>query len=153
MTLWWLIGGAVLIALELIVPGAVLVFLGIGALIVGGLTWLGLIDHLIPAFTAWFVLSLALILLLRGIVQKWSGGDEDWGSTDEDVDAMDTIVDVTETIRPGETGRIMHQGTTWPAICHDHTIEAGKQAVLVFRDNVAWVVEPSRISPPTAETE
>ena len=142
MTLWWLIGGAVLILAEIVVPGAVLAFLGIGAIIVGGLVFFGVIEHLIPAFTSWFIISLALILLLRGMAQRWSGGDEDWHSTDEDADAMDKIVEIVETIRPGETGRILHHGTTWPATCLDHTIEAGERARLLFRDNVAWVVEP-----------
>ncbi len=147
MAFWWLIGGSVLVLLELVVPGAVLVFLGLGALVVSGLVWLGLVEHLIPAFTTWFVTSLALLLALRGAVQKWNGGDEDWQSTDEDADAMNKIVEVAETIRPGETGRIVHQGTTWPAICYDHTIEAGEQARLVYRENVAWVVEPTVIGP------
>lgn len=142
MTIWWLVGGAALILLELVVPGGILVFLGAGALVVAGGLWLGLIDGLIPAFTTWFVTSLVLILTLRGVIQKYAGGDEEWHNTDEDAEAMETVVTVTETIRPGEDGRIMYRGTTWPARCYDRTIEAGSEAKLVFRENTAWVVEP-----------
>lgn len=40
----WIVAGVVLLVLELVVPGAVLVFLGAGALLVALLIWLGLIQ-------------------------------------------------------------------------------------------------------------
>ena len=91
-----------------------MVFLGAGALVVAGGLWLGLIDGLIPAFTTWFVTSLVLIIALRGVIQKYAGGDEQWHNTDEDAEAMETVVTVTETIRPGEDGRIMYRGPLGP---------------------------------------
>ena len=123
MELYWLISGIALIVLELVVPGAILMFLG--------------------AFTTWFVVSLALIIVFRSMVQRFSGGTSDRESTNEDLDAAGTVVTVTETISPQDQGRIRYRGTTWPAICDDHVLEIDAEAKLVRRENLAWVVEPS----------
>lgn len=142
MELYWLASGVVLIVLELVVPGAILMFLGGGALFVAFLLWIGVLDHWMGAFTAWFVVSLAFIIVFRGMVQRISGGTSVAESTDEDLDASGTVVVVTETIRPEGPGRIRYRGTTWPAICHDHVLEIDAKAKLVRRENLAWVVEP-----------
>ena len=47
-------------------------------------------------------------------------------------------------------GRVRYRDATWEANCHDHTIEAGRKATLVYRDNLVWVVEPSN-SPDDAD--
>jgi len=138
---YWIVGGIVLTLLEIIIPGMVLVFLGIGALIVAGLIWLGIVDGWIPALTTWFVVSLALLLVVRGLFQRMMPGDETWRSTNEDIDAFGQVVKVAETINKGEQGRIRFRGTTWPATCYEQTLEAGSQATLVYRENVVWIVE------------
>lgn len=143
MELYWLVSGVVLIVLELVVPGAILMFLGGGALVVAFLLWIGVLDHWMGAFTIWFVVSLALIIVFRSMVQRFFGGTSDRESIDEDLDAAGTEVIVTETIRPQGQGRIRYRGTTWPAICHDHLLEIDAKAKLVRRENLAWVVEPS----------
>jgi membrane protein implicated in regulation of membrane protease activity len=143
MELYWLISGIALIVLELVVPGAILMFLGGGALTVAFLLWIGALDHWMGAFTTWFVVSLALIIVFRSMVQRFSGGTSDRESTNEDLDAAGTVVTVTETISPQDQGRIRYRGTTWPAICDDHVLEIDAEAKLVRRENLAWVVEPS----------
>jgi membrane protein implicated in regulation of membrane protease activity len=143
MELYWLISGIALIVLELVVPGAILMFLGAGALVVAFLLWIGTLDHWMGAFTTWFLVSLLLIIVFRSMVQRFSGGTSERGSTDEDRDAAGTEVTVIETIRPDNQGRIRYRGTTWPAICHDQVLEADAKAKLVRRENLAWVVEPS----------
>ena len=142
MLIYWLVGGLILIALELVIPGGVVVFLGLAALLVGLLIWVGLLEGLVAAFTAWFVLSLLLIISLRGVVQRLMPGEEQWQSTDEDADAYGKIVEVAETIEKGTEGRIHFRGSTWPATCYDKTIREGERARMVARDNLIWVVEP-----------
>lgn len=142
MEVYWLVGGLVLMVAEIVVPGAVLVFLGGAAVIVALLLWVGLIENWMPAFTSWFILSLVLIITLRGLLQRFTGGDEDWQPTDEDTEAMGTVVVVTAMIRPGEPGRISHRGSTWPAICHDEVLPVGAKARLIYRENLSWIVEP-----------
>ncbi len=147
MLTYWVVGGIVLALLEIVVPGMVLVFLGVAALIVAGLIWLGVIDGWIPALTAWFVVSLVSLIVLRGLFQRMMPGEEAWSSADEDVDSFGQVVEVAETITKGEPGdkgeygRIRYRGTTWPAICYEHTLAAGSQAKLVYCDNLVWIVE------------
>jgi membrane protein implicated in regulation of membrane protease activity len=143
MTTNWIVLGALLIILELVVPGAVLVFLGIGALLVALLTWLGLLQTWVASITAWFVISLALLLVLRGFFQRFISGDEEKHNTDEDADAYGSIVEIVETITPENEGRIRYRGTTWQAACYDHTLEVGEWAQIIFRENLLWIVDPA----------
>ena len=139
----WIVAGAVLIVLELIVPGMVLVFLGAGALLVALLVWLGLIETWVASITTWFIASLVLLLVLRSLFQRFMSGDAETQSTDEDFDAYGEVVDVVEAMGPDKEGRIRYRGTTWQAACYDHTLEAGAKAQIVCRENLLWIVEPA----------
>lgn len=140
----WIVAGGILIFLELVVPGMVLGFVGTSALLVALFIWLGWIDTWVGSLTCWFVLSLALLVGLRGLFQRLVGGNIDRQSTDEDLDAYGTIVDVVETITAEKPGRIRYRDATWSAICYDHTIEAGSKAMLAYRDNLVWIVESAQ---------
>jgi membrane protein implicated in regulation of membrane protease activity len=142
MMWYWIGAGIVLALLELVVPGAVLVFLGLAAVIVGLLLMTGLISGVVQAFTAWFIISLILLFTLRGLAQRFMPGEESWQSTDEDADAYGLIVEVSETIEKMEQGRIRFRDSTWPATCYEQTLETGAKARIVTRDNLVWVVEP-----------
>ncbi len=138
----WLIAGVVLIAAEAVVPAAVVVFLGAGALLVGAARWLGVLDGWIESFSAWFILSAVLTLTLRGVVSRWSNGEKSFQSTDEDDDAFGTVVTVASQITDGDfSGRIRFRGTTWPARSVQGGLEPGEQVRIVDRDNVSWIVE------------
>jgi len=139
----WIVLGAALIVLELIVPGAVLVFLGTGAMLVAFLIWLGLIQTWVASVTTWFIVSLVLLLVLRSFFQRFISGDIERQSTDEDRDAYGEVVDVMEAIGPDKEGRIRYRGTTWQATCYDHTLEAGSKAQIVYRESLVWIVEPA----------
>ena len=139
----WIVGGGLLVALEVVVPGMVLGFLGASALSIALFIWLGWIDTWISALTGFFILSLVMLVGLRGLFQRYIGGDVERQSPDEELDAFGTIVEVVETIAPDKPGRVRFRGATWEANCYDHTIEAGRKATLVYRDNLVWVVEPS----------
>ena len=139
----WIVLGAVLIVLELIVPGAVLVFLGTGAMLVAFLIWLGLIQTWVASVTTWFIVSLVLLLVLRSFFQRFISGDIERQSTDEDLDAYGEVVDVLEALGPDKEGRIRYRGTTWQATCYDHTLEAGSKAQIVYRESLVWIVEPA----------
>lgn len=139
----WIIGGVALIALELIIPGAVLAPLGMGALVVALLVWLGVLEQWIPALTTWFIVSLGLIVVVRLIVNRLMPGDEEWSPTDEDVELFDQVVEVVETIEKGKQGRIQLRGSSWPATCYEDTLPAGSRAKIFYRDGLTWVVTPA----------
>lgn len=142
----WVGAGIALIVSEVFVPGGVVAFVGAAAVLVGIGQWLGWLESWISAFTAWFVISLVLLLALRRVVSRLLPGDSQTGSTDEDGEAFGTIVDVLETVSPADpNGRIRYQGTGWPAICYEGTIARGEKAMIAARDNLVWIVE--RVDP------
>ena len=139
----WFIGGVVLMLAEFIVPGGIVFFLGLGATLVALLIHLGLIDGLVPAFTAWFIGSLALLFGLRGVVQKIVPAQVEKTNTDEDIDAYNHTAQVCEAIHSNGEGRIAFRGSTWVAknVHADHALEVGTEVRIVFRDNLVWMVE------------
>lgn len=141
MYLYWFIFGVVLMLAETVIPGMVLVFLGLGATFVAGICWLGWVDDWLTAGTSWFISSLVFIVVLRGFFQKFFEGESNVQETDEDVDALGVLVEVVERITPEKPGRISFRNTTWEASCADATLEAGAQAKILYRDNLKWVVE------------
>ena len=144
----WIVAGVVLMLLELVVPGLVLVFLGAGALVVALLVWLGLLGSWVTATTTWFIASLALLLGLRGLVQRLVPGQTETQSTDEELDAFGEIVEVAETVGPEPGGRIRYRGTTWDALCLEQTIQAGARARIVCREDLVWIVDPADVLEP-----
>jgi membrane protein implicated in regulation of membrane protease activity len=137
----FIVAGAVMCVLEVVLPGMVLGFLGASALLVAGSIWLGWTSTWTSALTTWFILSLVLLVGLRGLFQRLVGGESVTETTDEESDAYGQVVDVVEVITPEKPGRISYRGSTWEASCLDYTINAGSKAMLAYRDNLVWVVE------------
>lgn len=139
----WFIGGVVLMVLEFVLPGGIVFFLGLGATLVALLLHLGLIDGWLQAFTTWFIGSLALLFGLRGLVQKIIPAEVERGKTDEDLDAYNQTAKVCERIPAQGEGRIDFRGSTWVArnYHNDQDLEPGTKVRIIFRDNLAWMVE------------
>lgn len=138
----WLVFGGLLIVAELIIPGGVVVFLGLAGVIVAGAVGLGLITSWVNALTTFFVLSLALILSLRAFFMKYAGGDFSRGNIVEILDDVGEEAPVLEDIGPGQNkGTIDFRGTHWQALGDGSFIEAGKTVRIVGRDNVNYIVE------------
>ncbi len=143
ITTIFMIVGVVFIVSEFIIPGAVVIFLGLSAIIVGLLRYLGIVDSLVHSITWWFIISLALIILLRGVAQRFVGGEKEKSNTDEDVDAIGEVVVVVENISSGSEGRVEFRGTTWGAIS-DMTILKGTRVKIIGRDNLSWIVNSEK---------
>jgi len=138
----WVIFGIILMVAEIILPGAIVVFLGLAALIVAACLYFGLITGWIEAFTLWFIASLLLIMILRSLFQKLMQGDVEKQNTDEDLDAFGSLVEVIEKIEPSQDGRINFRGSSWKAKCYDQVLLPGTQAKIISRDDITWIVEP-----------
>ncbi|MCZ6645860.1 MAG: NfeD family protein, partial [SAR324 cluster bacterium] len=114
----WLGAGVLLMFTELLVPGLVVVFLGLGAVLVAFGRWLHLLEGIVPSFTAWFVISLALLIGLRQLLARFLPAETTYQSPDEDINAQGSLVDVVEAVADrNNDGRIHYLGTTWPATC------------------------------------
>ena len=143
MTWLWLLAGILLVVSELFLPGLVAVFLGLGAMLVALLRWLGLIDSLAYSFTAWFVSSLALLVVARSALQRFMPSETSFTTLEEDVDLFGAVAEVVETVSPDhKDGRISFQGTTWPATSDSAEIQPGAKVTILYRENLGWRVQP-----------
>ena len=89
-TVWiWIVAGAVLMLSETVLPGGVVVFVGAAAVLVGSAQFLGWLEGPFESFTVFFVLSIVLLLSLRGLVGRFFPGDTSYQSPDEDAEAAD----------------------------------------------------------------
>ena len=136
----WMMSGLVMMALELVVPGGIIVFLGLAAAIVAGLIYFGVITTVVHAFIAWFMISLFLMLVLRSVFMKYFEGDSIIHNVNEDEDSKGKIVEVVEHIMPFKEGRIKLSDSTWKARS-DEEILKGSRAIIESRDGSTWIVK------------
>jgi membrane protein implicated in regulation of membrane protease activity len=141
--LYWLVIGVMLFFLELAVPGFILFFFAVGALLTALVAWL------FPLGLAWqlaLFISASLIALfgLRNIIQQrlhTPASDED---EEEDKDVMRAVAGekgvVCTTIAPPAEGRIKYSGTTWRATA-DEKIDEGEIVAIVAQKDLIIHVE------------
>ncbi len=114
MWLIWLAIGVGFIIAELMAPGFIVIFFGIGALIAGATAFFG--SSLQMQIVIFGVSSLAMILLLRRYMAPIFLGDANTGDADEENDhSIGALAEVSEAITPPQRGRIKYQGTFWAA--------------------------------------
>lgn len=142
--LYWLIIGVMLFFLELALPGFILFFFGLAAIITAAVAWLT------PIAIAWqlglfIVSSVVSLMTLRDVIQRnffkpkeVVEGEE----PDEDVvlAAPGERAVVGVTILPPAEGRINYSGTSWRATA-DEKIEEGEIVAVVRQDNLVIHVE------------
>lgn len=140
----WVVLGILFIAVEFFLPGLVTVFLGMGAFLTAIFVWLGIIESIKSSIIVWFTSSLIFAVFLRNLMKRYFPGESKKERLYEDSDAYGTVVEVVEQIfEDNDKGRIRFQGSSWPAMTETGTIEKGKKAKLLYRDNLIWVVEPA----------
>lgn len=130
MEIWliWIIIGLIFTALELILSGGIIIFLGIAALLVGAGIYLGYITSFVVAMTSFFMISLFLMIVLRSFFIKYFEGDSRVENTDENLDNYGSIVTVIEDILPHIEGRVSYRDSSWSARS-DEEIKAGDKAI------------------------
>ncbi|MCP3891736.1 MAG: NfeD family protein [Desulfobulbaceae bacterium] len=146
--LYWLIIGVMLFFLEIALPGFVLFFFGLGAIVTALAAWLT------PVSIAWqlglfIVTSLVSFLTLRNYIQRrfLTGSpvmDEEIEEEEDDEDVVlavpgDRGVVSSEIDPPGE-GRIKYSGTFWRATA-DEKIEEGEIISVVQQKDLVIHVE------------
>ncbi len=135
--LFWLIIGVILLFLELTLPGFVLFFFGVGALV----TSLG--AYLFGLSLSWqlflfITASLASLFSLRNVIQKkFLQSSAEGEEKDEDivlVNPGERGVVVGEILPPAE-GRIKYSGTFWRATA-DEKIDEGEIISIVSQEGL-----------------
>ena len=138
----WLSSGIFLTAIEFLVPGLVMVFVGLGALTVALGMHLGYIDEIVQQFITFFISSIIYLLTLRFLVLKFVPSVNRKENIDEDEEVIGSIVELVADINSGEFGRVEHSGSSWQARAEgDQTILKGEQVKIIGRDNITWIVQ------------
>jgi len=138
--IWFLIGLG-LILMEFMVPGAILVFFGVGAWVAALTTWIGLTDSLAWQIIVFSVTSVAMLLLLRRRLRgQFLGHTGDQQDLEHDLEEfVGKVVSVTQAIRPGTNGRIELKGASWGA-SSDQSFEPGDRVVITGLDGIRVTV-------------
>lgn len=138
----WLGSGIFLMAIEFLVPGLVMVFVGLGSLTVVFGMHFGYIDGILQQFITFFISSIIYLLTLRVLVLRFVPSVTRKENIDEDEEVIGSIVELVEDINSGEFGRVEHSGSSWQARAEgDQTILKGEQVKIIGRDNITWIVQ------------
>ncbi len=144
--LYWLTGGAVLVLLEFLIPGLVVVFLGLGALLTGGVLFLGWINDPVALLAFFAFSSILMLATLRRFVMRFYPSDVEKVEADEDKLLIGQKATVVSTVYPSDfSGRVRFSGTTWSARSEHGIIPEGTEVKIVGRDNIHFVVRAERI--------
>lgn len=137
--LLWFVIGLVLFVLELMVPGFIIFFFGVGAWVTAIVCLIGDpgINLQIIIFA---VVSLLALSALRRIIQKKFFYKE---SHDTNVDDEFTGREAMAVIGFGGIvkGKVEFKGTTWTAES-DSEIKEGQRVIITRKDNFNLIVEP-----------
>jgi membrane protein implicated in regulation of membrane protease activity len=136
----WLILGAVFILLEVVVPGGIVIFLGVASLTVSGLVHFGVITDVPTALITWFIVSIVMMFGLRSFFMKYFEGDSHTENIDEDADSIGSIVKIIEDVLPHKEGRVKFRETTWGARSDEELLK-GTEAVISGRDGNKWIIK------------
>ena len=138
----WLGSGIFFMAIEFLVPGLVMVFVGLGSLTVVFGMHFGYIDGILQQFITFFISSIIYLLTLRFLVLRFVPSVTRKENIDEDEEVMGSIVELVADINSGEFGRVEHSGSSWQARAEgDQTILKGEQVKIIGRDNITWIVQ------------
>lgn len=137
-----MLAGVALLLLELVLPGGIVGFLGISALLTASLVWMGWIPGFGAALAVWCIVSLALVVLLRRFVMRLIPGSTETGADDIEEGILGARVRVVEAVSR-KTGRIVFRGVEWSArVASDVTLPVDAEVRVLERDGVTYLVEP-----------
>ncbi|MFT6430199.1 MAG: hypothetical protein ACJAXR_002103 [Halopseudomonas sp.] len=142
---FWLLFGLLLLASEFFMPGLIAAFFGIGALAVGLLTLVGVIETTSVQLTVFSLLSLSALFGLRRHFKRWLQGTEDNPAVADQDDAgfIGARVEVLSDFNDG-FGDVLLNGAKWDAESSE-PLSAGEHAWVI--DHHGIVLKLSRQQP------
>ncbi|MEN1729384.1 MAG: NfeD family protein [Pseudomonadota bacterium] len=147
---FWLILGALLILSEFFLTGIVAVFFGVGAILVGVLTAVGLIDSLWEQILVFSVLSVGALLFARDRIKVWFRGSvsDRWDGDKDVLFSRGDRATVSSTFVDG-IGKVRLSGTDWKAESDDADLAEGATVWITGHRGITLQVSAQR--PETAE--
>ena len=134
---YWFIAGIVLLIFELFVPGLVMVFFGVGALIAGLAAWMFEMSWQVEILIFLVSSILSLIFMRKYLLEKMAKKDK----SGEVEDIIGENAMVTETIYPNRGGKIKFHGVDWKADA-EVEIEQGKLVEIIDKRSIVLIVKP-----------
>lgn len=140
--LFWFILGLVLLLMELVLPGFVIFFFGVGAWITALVCLISNpgINLQVIIFTITSVL--ALLVFRRMIQNKFIYNKDDRSGEVEDEFTGKEAVAVTD-FGADRTGKVEFKGTSWKAESKSE-IAAGQKVIILEKDSFKLIVEPKK---------
>ena len=137
---FWLALGFGLLLLELMAPGTILLWFGIGSILAAGFAWLT------PGDTPWINLlifglgSLVGLLVGRNLWKRYLSTSEDNDLNDRGASMIGQVVEVHRAIRAGGSGSVRIGDTVWRARS-DQSFDVGAFAKIVDVESTTVILE------------
>lgn len=139
--IWFMIGLA-LFLLELVLPGFVIFFFGVGAWVTALLCLIANPGINLQAIVFAFTSVLSLILLRKMIQKRFFYSKEELSKEVEDEFSGREAVAVND-FEPGKTGKVEFKGTSWKAESTS-AIHEGDRVIIKEKENFKLIVEPKK---------
>lgn len=137
----WLLAGVILILVEFFIPGVIIVFFGIGAIIAAITTWAGWTPEIGSQAAVFAISSVVLLFGLRRYVKKWFvGHSTNLNGSDDDFTGREARV-VTSLPGHGGDGQVEIKGSNWKARS-EVAIPAGSTVIIERREGLTFHVRP-----------
>lgn len=126
----WFVVGVVLALVELMAPGIIIIFFGLGCWVVAGV--LAIYPITLSQQVLLFIVAsiLSIIFLRRWFMKIFKGMSSDKSESDYDDFPEGEKVEVVQSINPHSNGRVKFRGTLWDA-ASDEEIAQGEIVKLV----------------------
>jgi membrane protein implicated in regulation of membrane protease activity len=138
----WFIIGLVLFLLELVLPGFVIFFFGVGAWITALLCLVADPGINVQAIVFAFTSVLSLLLLRKIIQKKYFYSREELSKEVEDEFSGREALALSD-FEPGKTGKVEFKGTTWKAESSS-PVQKGDTVRIIEKENFKLIVEPKK---------
>ncbi|KAA0210199.1 NfeD family protein [Ignavibacteria bacterium CHB1] len=143
--LFWFILGIVFLIAELFLPGFIIMFFGVGALITALLTQFGIISSFNIQIIVFIASSVISLLTFRKRWSTYFSGNVSHrlGKNESIDDIKGKRARVINTITPGGIdGKVEFNGTNWDADAEE-IIQSGEIVVIEARNNLRLIVKRS----------
>jgi membrane protein implicated in regulation of membrane protease activity len=140
--IFWFVAGLLLFLLELMIPGFVIIFFGVGA-------WITAIVCLIhdPGINTQIIIFAVTSILslagLRRLIQNKLFYTREQGAENVDDEFTGREGLALTEISPGKKGKVEFKGTIWNAYSKSD-IKEGQSVIILNKDNFTLLVEPKK---------
>lgn len=139
----WALIGIVFIGLEMIMPGFVIFFFGMGALATALVSLIPFVSDVLWLQVLLFIVFsiLSLVFLRSHFTRIFAGTVFDSKRPDTAEDGIGETAEVLEAAGPVKEGRIRFRGTSWKAVTNGEELPSGTLVRTVSRSGMTYTIE------------